>query len=64
MHERIIHDAAWAAATSIFECIKNCLREEERADAFAEIYQRVKSGIEAAFVFVDRQQGRLKPGRN
>jgi hypothetical protein len=64
MHERITHDAAWAAATSIMECIENCLRPEERADAFAEIYCRVKAGIEAAFMSADRQQQRLKPGAN
>lgn len=64
MHERIIHAAAWATAKSILECIENCLREEERADAFGEVYARVKAGIEAAFVYADRQQDRLKPGRN
>jgi hypothetical protein len=64
MHERITHDAAWATATSILECLGNCLREEERGDAFAEIYSRVKAGIEAAFLYANRQQDRLKPGRN
>lgn len=64
MHERITHDAAWATASSILECMKYCLREEERADAFAAIYCRVKAGIEAAFLYADHRQDRLKPGRN
>jgi hypothetical protein len=45
--ERLIHGVAVATTTHILEIVAPCLREEERRDAFAEIYERVKAGIEA-----------------
>jgi hypothetical protein len=45
--KRLIHDVAVATTTHILEIIAGCLREEEQLDAFAEIYERVKAGIEA-----------------
>jgi len=61
VHERLLHDAAFATATSILGCIENCLRPEEHATAFDEIYQRVKGGIEAYLAFTQRQQEQLNP---
>jgi hypothetical protein len=38
---------AVATTKDILWLIGGCLRDEERLDAFAEIYERVKEGIEA-----------------
>jgi len=64
MNDRIIAHAALDTTDRILELIRNCIRDEERADAWREIYVQVKAGIEAAFVQMERQQERLKPGRN
>jgi hypothetical protein len=47
VNERLIQDVAVATSKHILETIGGCLREEEQLDAFAEIYERVKAGIEA-----------------
>jgi hypothetical protein len=62
--QRLIHDTAWAAALSIMQCIENCLRPEERNDAFDEIYQRVRAGIECYDQMAQREVARLRPSRN
>lgn len=64
MSERLIHDAAWATARSLMDCLENCLREEEKRDAFAELYRRVRAGLEAYELMMRRQERRLSPGRN
>jgi len=61
IHERLLHDAAFATATSILECIENCLRPEEHETAFDEIFQRIKAGIEAYVLHSQRQQEQLNP---
>jgi hypothetical protein len=63
-HQRLRHDAAWAVTLSIMECIDGVFRPEERKDAFDEIYQRVRAGIEAYDQQVQREAARLKPSRN
>ena len=45
--QRLIHDVAVATSKHVLEIVAGCLREEEQLDAFAEIYERVKAGIEA-----------------
>ena len=60
--ERLIHDVAFATSRHILEVIAGCLREEERRDAFDEIYDRVKAGIECFDLQNTRMQQRLKPG--
>ena len=62
--ERLIHDVAFATSRHILEVIIGCLREEERRDAFEEICQRVKAGIECFDIQNTRMQRQLKPGKN
>ena len=45
--ERIRHDVAWATALEILEVFLPLLREEERRDAFGEIYDIVKAALHA-----------------
>ena len=45
--ERVKHDVAWATALEILQVFLPLLREEERRDAFDEIYSRVKQALHA-----------------
>jgi hypothetical protein len=45
--ERVKHDVAWTAALEILAVFLPLLREEERRDAFGEIYDRVKAALHA-----------------
>jgi hypothetical protein len=63
-NDRLIHDAAFDLSRKILEVFAPCLREEERRDAFAEIFDRVKAAIERFEVQSDRMARRLHPGRN
>lgn len=62
--ESLKHDTAWATAVSILEVFEPLLREEEQREAFAEVYQRVKAGLECFEIEMDRRDARLKPTRN
>jgi hypothetical protein len=64
MSERLCHDIAWAVAHHIVEVFAPLLREEEQREAFAEVYQRVKAGLECYECQVLRTMQRLRPGRN
>jgi hypothetical protein len=64
VNQRLIHDVAFATSRSILEVIAGCLREEEQRDAFAEIYDRVKAGIERFELHSNRMESRLRPGKN
>ncbi|HZU34731.1 MAG TPA: hypothetical protein VFA18_02410 [Gemmataceae bacterium] len=63
-NERLIHDVAFATSRHILELFAGCIREDEQRDAFAEIYERVKAGIEAFEIHSNRMEERLHPGRN
>jgi hypothetical protein len=63
-NQRLIHDVAFATSRHILEVFAGCIREEERRDAFAEIYERVKAGIECFELQSNRMESRLRPGRN
>ncbi len=63
-NERLTHDVAWTTATHILDVFAPCLREEEQRDAFAEIYVRVKAGLECFEIQAERMQRRLKPSSN
>ena len=45
--ERVKHDVAWATALEILQVFLPLLREDERRDAFDEIYQRIKAALHA-----------------
>lgn len=60
----LVHDVAWAIARDIVEVFAGCLREEERHDAFVEVYARVKTGLEEFQGRTNRMLGRMRPGVN
>ncbi len=43
--ERIRHDVAWKVSLHILEVLSPLLRDEEKRDAFREVYERVKAGL-------------------
>ena len=53
---RLQHDTAFALATALLEIVENCIRPEERRDAFdaLECYETMKG----------REESRLRPSRN
>jgi hypothetical protein len=63
-NKRLIHDVAFATSRHILEVFAGCIREEEQRDAFDEIYQCVKAGIECFDVENNRLERRMSPGRN
>jgi hypothetical protein len=63
-NQRLIHDVAFATSRQILEVVAPCLREEEQRDAFAEIYERIKAGIECFELRSNRMASRLLPGNN
>jgi hypothetical protein len=64
MNPRIAHDVCWATAQRIVELFAPLLREEERKDAFLEVYEQVKAGLDAYCLQIDHMTKRLKPHRN
>ena len=62
--KRLIHDVAFVTSQHILEVFAGCIREDEQRDAFAEIYQRIKAGIECFEVHNNRPERRVDPGRN
>ena len=59
--DRISHDVAWVTSLHILEVFSPLLREEERRDAFNEVFSRVKAGIEAYSHEVKSMMHRLRP---
>ena len=64
MQVRLTHDVAWITSQHIVEVFAPLLREEEQREAFAEVYARVKAGIECFEIQSERMQQRLKPSKN
>jgi len=62
--DSLTHDVAWMTAMHIVEIFAGCLREEELRDAFAEVYARVKAGLECYQIQENRRQRRMRPGVN
>ena len=62
--ESLIHDASFATTTAIMQIIGPCIRDDERADCFQEIYQACKAGIEAYSVHEIRMEHRMRPSNN
>jgi hypothetical protein len=64
MSESLIHDTAWATAQAVVQLFA-CLRDEEKLEAFAEVYALVKDGIHRYEERANRMQQRLaKPSGN
>jgi hypothetical protein len=64
MNERLIHDAAFAAAVFLLEHYPPCACEEERRQAFDLTYGTIRGAIEAYEIQLNRLQARLRPGKN
>ncbi len=62
--EPLRHDVAWAVAHHITEMFDGILREGDQCDAFAEIYLRVKAGLECYETKRTSVIRKLYPGRN
>lgn len=61
INQRLQHDTAFALATALLEMVRNCIREEERRDAFAAFYEACRAGIEAHDLRRQRIEKRLHP---
>jgi hypothetical protein len=46
MNQRLCHDVSWQVTTSVIQMFAPLLPETEQAEAFAQVYARVKVGIE------------------
>jgi hypothetical protein len=62
--DRIRHDIAWATALHILEVFSPLLRDEEKRDAFNEVFTRVKAGLLSYDHEVKSLLHRLKPLSN
>jgi hypothetical protein len=62
--ESLQHDVAWATAANIVDVFASLLREEEKREAFVEVYARVKAGIECFQIQQTRLEQRMRPGNN
>jgi hypothetical protein len=60
-NQRLIHDVAWACATSIMDAMNGVFRPEEAKDAFQIVYENCRAAIEAAFAAKFHEQQRLSP---
>jgi hypothetical protein len=63
-HDSLRHDVAVSTAKHIVELFEGCLRDEEKHDAFIEVYVRVRSALEFFQIRAERMRERLHPGRN
>jgi hypothetical protein len=58
------HDTAFALATALLEIVKNCIRPEERRDAFGAFYEACKGALECYDTMKGTEGTRLRPSRN
>jgi hypothetical protein len=64
MNARIAHDVAFMTALDILEIFSPLLRDEEKRDAFNEVFARVKAGLESYDHEVKSLLHRLRPLQN
>jgi hypothetical protein len=64
MNARLAHDVAWATALHILDVFSPLLREEEKRDAFNEVYERVMDGLVAYDKETKNLLHRLRPLSN
>ena len=60
----LMHDMAFRISAEILRTFSGVLREEEQQDAFWEIYESIKEGLQEYETKADRRMSRLNPGRN
>lgn len=63
LSDRELHDGSFAITQSILDAFPDEFAKD-KAQAFYEIYIRVKAGIEGTLLLNERVQRRLRPGRN
>jgi hypothetical protein len=61
---RLQHDTAFALAIALLEIVQNCIREEERRDAFDAFYEECRAAIKAYEIQRNRILTRLHPLSN
>ena len=64
MCQHLQHDTAFALASALLEIIENCIRPEERRDAFESFYDACKGASECYEITKRREETRLMPSRN
>jgi hypothetical protein len=64
INTRLCHDVSWQVTTSVIEMFAPLLPETEQAEAFAQVYARVKAGIEVMEIQAARMASRMRPSRN
>jgi len=62
--ESLTNDVAWMTAIHIVVVIGGCLREDEKREAFDEVYAYVKADLECLQIQENRMQRWMKPSRN
>jgi hypothetical protein len=62
--QSLMHDVAWATAAHVVELFAHLLREEEQREVFAEVYERIRLGLEFFETRSERMLRRLAPGKN
>jgi hypothetical protein len=55
----LLHDEGWKLTASVIEVFAPLLREEEKAEAFREVYERVRRGLEKYEERASRRRRRL-----
>lgn len=63
-NQRLQHDTAFALATVLLEIVQNCIRPEERRDAFDEFYEACKCALECYDTKKGTEVSRLRPSLN
>lgn len=58
---RLHHDVSAACATALVEIVANCLREEERRDAWGMFYEAVKASLMQYDAHREMEAARLHP---
>jgi len=58
---RIVHDAAHVSALTCVELIQNLIMEGEKEEAYRAFFHVIHAGLEAAFIFYNRERLRLHP---
>lgn len=61
---RLLHEAAWALATSLLEVMGTALEGQARADLFGLVYATVRAGLTEYDDKRERMEERLHPGRH
>jgi hypothetical protein len=64
MSESAFHDHAFALAVVLLELVENCIRPEERREAFEAFYDAAKAALRRYEETTDRMHRRVRPSSN